>query len=156
MLSVPISAIPQTPNEKQIKIVQALPDGDYVVAIDGVEYRAVTAEHSKQILTWKVERDGFVQKIELLNTKVSTLESALNTSKLSTQLAETKAKLEIERAEKFKALYEGEKGLREQAESLRRGGNSRVSRFFENPKVQIGLKIFVPTVQTFLASRQCR
>ncbi len=58
------------------------------------------------------------------------------------QLATTLASLERERAGRFEAMYQGEHSLRLQAEALTKRG--RVSRFFDKPAVQIGLKIGLP------------
>jgi len=56
---------------------------------------------------------------------------SLALAKKDTALADTQGRLERERAEKFRALFEGEQNLRLQAENLHRPG--RVSSFFNNP-----------------------
>jgi hypothetical protein len=35
---------------QRAEVVQKLPDGDYVVRIEGVEYRAISASHERQLL----------------------------------------------------------------------------------------------------------
>ncbi|GEM_PF-6067869 len=154
MSFVPISATKAKTTEKKISIVEQLPDGDFIVAIDGVEYRAVTAKHVRQMLIDKAKLQSAEETNVLLERKVTTLESALELAKSNTQLSTTKANLERERAEKFKALWEGEKGLREQAQSLIRSPN-RATKFFDNPFVQFSVKLGIPTLQSYLTAARC-
>ncbi|MGB8510872.1 MAG: hypothetical protein WCD76_21040 [Pyrinomonadaceae bacterium] len=146
-------ASPGSNQNGKAQIVERLADGDYVVAIEGVEYRAVTAEHARQIGERKAEAERQTKVREILDLKIANYENAIGLSKKDVTLADTQAALERERAEKFMALYEGEKGLRLQAERLNAHGG-RVSKLFDNPYMQVGLKLGMPIVQTVLTAQR--
>lgn len=136
-----------------VKIVEKLADGDYVVAIDGTEYRAITAEHARQIAEKETQLDLANKTRPLLDQKISELNTQVELYKKDAALSETQAALERSRADKAQAVFDGEHALRLQAEDL--GKRSRVTKFFDSPLLQIGFKAAVPIVQMGFAAR-CR
>lgn len=139
-------------NTPTISIRERLPDGEYIVVIDNVEQRTITPAHARDIAEGKAELNRLRRAQPLYEGQVMQLKLSVDLAKKDAQLATTQAALERERAEKFQALFNGEQALRLQAESLMRRG--RVSTFFDNPYVQIGLKVGVPFVQTILTARR--
>jgi hypothetical protein len=62
---------------QRAEVVQKLPDGDYVVRIEGVEYRAVSASHERQLLEGQNEPDRFSKERALLDLKSQRLSSLI-------------------------------------------------------------------------------
>lgn len=135
-----------------IQIKERLPDGEYIVSIDGVEQRTITADHARQIAERNGELDRLRRAQPLYEQQISQLKLSVDLAKKDAQLATTQAALERERAAKFQALFNGEQALRLQAEKL--GARGRVSRFFDNPYVQVSLKLAQPFVQNLLIARR--
>jgi hypothetical protein len=126
------------------RVVEALPDGGYVVEIAGVKYRAVTDDQLREIQARKLELTNCSQERSLLEDEIGKLKTALALAQKDAQLADAQAAVERERAGRFQALFEGEQALRLQAEQLVHRG--RVSRFFDNPWVQVAIKVGLPAV----------
>ncbi len=146
------AASAQSVNTQSISIKEKLPGGEYIVAIDGVEQRTLTADHARRI----AERDAALDKLQraqpLYELDISQLKHSLELAKRDTALADTQARLEHERAGRFNSMFDGEHNLRLQAEQLNRHGP--VSKFFETPYAQIGFKAVLPVLQTWLTARR--
>ena len=135
-----------------IQIKERLPDGEYIVSIYGVEQRTITVEHARQIAARNEELDKLKRAQPLYEAQISQLKLAIDLAKKDALLATTQASFERERAEKFQALFNGEQALRLQGEKLMARGS--VSKFFDNPFVQVSLKLAQPIVQTILTARR--
>ncbi len=154
LFSPPVIASAQTasPSKVEINVVEALPSGEFIVRVNGIEQRTITAEHARSIASDKAELASLREVKTNLEAQNAQLQTLFNTSQKDAQLAATQAALERERAGRFSAMYDGEQALRFQSERLH--GRGRVSQFFENPFVQVGVKLGVPAIQTWVASRQ--
>lgn len=135
-----------------INIKEKLPDGEYIVQIDGIEQRTITADHARDIAARKAELEKLKTAYGLCDAEVGQLKISLDLSKKDSALASTQAQLQSERADKFRAMFEGERNLRLQSERLNQRG--RVAKFFDNPYAQIGFKIALPFAQTWLTARR--
>src|SRR5207253_5747500 len=71
----------------QIKIVERLPSGEYVLSINGVEQRTITAEHARTIGERLDELDRLRRAQPLYEQEIGQLKTALDLSKRDTQLA---------------------------------------------------------------------
>ena len=130
--------------EETAKVIEVLPDGGFVVEIAGLKYRAITDDQLREIQTRKLELSSCAGERSLLNQEVGKLKAALALAQKDAQLADAQATVERERAGRYQAMLEGEQALRRQAEQLVHRG--RVSRFFDNPWVQVAIKIGLPAV----------
>lgn len=130
------------------RVIEVLSDGGYVVEINGVKFRAVTDEQLREINARKFEFNGCVQERLLLDYEVGKLKAALTLAQKETQLAEAQATIERERAGRLQVMFEGEQALRLLAERLVHRG--RVSRFFDNPWVQVAIKVGLPALTATL------
>lgn len=135
-----------------INIKERLPDGEYIVVINGVEQRTITADHARRIAERNAELDRLKRAQPLYEGQIAQLKLSIDLAKKDAALSDSMSKYERERAEKYLALYNGEQALRLQAEKL--GGRGRVSKFFDHPITQIALKLTVPVAQTILTARR--
>ena len=124
------------------RVVEVLPDNGYIVEIDGVKFRAITDEQLRMIQERKARLEGCEKELALGDAEMGRLKAAVELALKDAQLATAQAAVERERANLFEAMYQGERELRLQAEALAKRG--RVSRFFDKPAVQIGIKLGMP------------
>jgi hypothetical protein len=134
--------------EETAKVIEALPDGGYVVEIGGVRYRAVTDEQLRQIQERKIQLTACEQTQTLSDQEIEKLKTSLALAVKDAQLAMAQATIERERAGRYEALFQGEHNLRLQAEALAPRG--RVSRFFDMPAVQFAIKLGLPVLNLTL------
>lgn len=132
----------------QARIVERLPNGEAIIEIDGVELRAITADRAREIVARKAELERVKTENALLIEQNARLKDALVLAKKDAELAGLQSQLANERASKFQLMYDGEHALRLQCETLARGNS--VTRFFNNPYVQIGFKIVWPAVEKWI------
>jgi hypothetical protein len=142
---------PDPPVNYTATVIESLPDGGYVVEIAGVKFRAVTDDQLREIQARKLELTNCSQERSLVNDELGKLKAALALAQKDAQLANAQATIERERAGRFQTLFEGEQALRLQAEQLVHRG--RVSRFFDNPWVQVAIKIGLPALVTLVRQR---
>lgn len=135
---------PETHAGDRARIVESLSDGGYVIEINGVKFRAITDDQLREIGARKLELNSCTQERSLLESETGKLRTALVLAQKDAQLAEAQAAIQRERTGRFQALFEGEQALRLQAEHLVRRG--RVSRFFDNPWVQVAIKVGLPAI----------
>jgi hypothetical protein len=136
---------------QQVRVIEALPDGDFILSIDGTEYRAISADHARDLLATKAEAKALADTNQVLALKISHLENALTLAHKDASLADLQRSLERERADKFQAMYQGESDLRKQSESLR-GGTIRS--LFDNPWMQVGVKLGLPILGMVINGRR--
>jgi hypothetical protein len=125
-------------------VIEVLPDGGYVVEIGGVKFRAITDDQLRTIQKRKARLEGCEKDRVLADAEIDRLKAAIELVQKDAQLATAQTAIERERAGRFEAMYQGEQALRLQAEALAKRG--KVSRFFDKPAVQIGLKLALPIV----------
>ena len=138
-------------NAQEIKVVDKLPSGEYILSIDGVEHRTITAAHARDIAERKIELDRVTRERNLLNQKIDLKQREIDLLNRDRQLADSMIANERKRAESFELLYKGEHELRLAAEKLMNRG--RVSSFFDHPAVQVVTKAVIPGIITWLAGR---
>lgn len=125
-------------------VIESLPNGGYVVEIAGIKYRAVTDEQLREIRARKLELASCALERSMLDDEIAKLKAVIALTQKDAQLAEAQATIERERAGRFQALFDGEHALRLLAEQLVHRG--RVSRFFDNPWVQVAIKVGLPVL----------
>jgi hypothetical protein len=119
--------------------IEQLPNNEFIVSIGGQEYRAITADHAREIKTKLLERDEFEKKIQAQDT-------ALNLSLKDSQIAQLERDKNAEKAEKFRLLYENTQSALTLSQTLFRKPN-RFQRILDNPYVSIGLRVGLPLTQ---------
>ena len=125
-----------TSKSQTISIKEKLPNGEYIVVIDGQEQRTITTEHARQIEQRKIDLDAANKSLELAFRKaeLDALEIVL---------------LKAER-DSYMSLYSNEKSLRIAAENLNGG---KTAGFFNNPIIQVLTKAAVPITTMLLSSK---
>lgn len=104
--------------EPQIELNERLPDGSIILTIDGVKYRALTAEHIRKIQEMSVSFRSCVKENETLSEQNQNLKLVFEKAKQDAAVADEQANLERKRSDEYKQLYEKERNLRLQAERL--------------------------------------
>ncbi len=102
-----------------VKILETLPDGSIVIAIDGVKYRAISADQIRQIQEIKINASACQEEKSALSAKIETLKTELQTANQQTAIADAQTKDEHARAEEFKGLFEKERELRQASEKIK-------------------------------------
>lgn len=128
--------------ERLVRVVESLPDGGYVIEIEGAKYRAVTDEQLRTLAVQRTDLTACTKDQLLANDEIAKLKTALALARKDAELATAQTAIERERSGRFEAMYLGEHDLRLQAEQLIKRG--RVSRFFDKPITQIALKLVLP------------
>lgn len=151
------TASPSAVAPQSARVVERLPDGDLILEVGGVEYRAITAEHARRLASERVEYTACAAERANLEQQAAHAENAALLSNKDKQLAETQLALERERSLKHLTMYQAERDLRLQADSLveRSRSSGRVSKFFDNPFVQVGTKLGFPALQSWIAASRC-
>lgn len=152
MLTCVVQAQTQSPTKVTAVVKGALPDGSYIVAIDGADYKALPAATVREVLRTNEEL-AKCQSIRAVNDKqIETYEATLGLLKRDRDLADKEAQLERERGLRFSAMYTLEHDLRLKSEQV--NARSGTSNFFDRPLVQIWWKAAMPAFQSYLASRR--
>jgi hypothetical protein len=133
-------------------VKEQLPDGSYIVAINGTSYKAIDAGTLHGILKTNEEADKALRARAALEKQIALYEDNLLAMKQLVAIADAQRSDEIGIAANYKTLYLGEHDLRLKAEKLY-APPGRVSGFFQNPVVQLAEKIGKPIFENWLASR---
>jgi hypothetical protein len=131
--------------QRSAVIKEQLPNGEFIVVIDGVEQRTITQEHAEQIKQRKEDLDRCQRARAVIDQLVAKQDQEIALLKKDRELADAQVALERERAGRIESMYNSEYALRLKAEQLN-NAHGRVGKFFDNPLVQIGFKAVVPTV----------
>lgn len=146
-------------NGQTIKIVEKLPDGSFVVSIDNVEFRAISAGKAVELAKQKID----LTAAEKVNAElVGQVKEAL----LQRDLAEAQKALIQQKADSFDAdfkrsqedakrnfsLFMTERDLRIEAQQFIPHGNvggfgGKLLKFVDSPVFQAGVKIVIPIAQ---------
>lgn len=133
-------------------VVETLPDGGYVVEINGQKFRAITDEQRRLIEERRIRLAAAEEELGLADTEIGKLRAALELALKDAELASAQTTIQAERAGRFEAMFNGEHALRLQAEALAPRG--RITRFFDNPVVQFAVKLGVPVIGAAIAARR--
>jgi hypothetical protein len=139
---------------KTVKQVDPANGGGYVVEVDRKKFRTVTAD---QLFAWQeLQRQSDLDKkdLALANAQIENLQGALELAKRDAVIAQQDAKLEHGNFVRAMAMYDGEKKLREQAETFIPHG--AVNSFFNNPIVRVANEFGKPLLQSWITSRMQR
>jgi hypothetical protein len=138
-------------NAQESRIGEKLPDGDYIVIINGVEYRAITADQVRQIAEDRLELDKLRRKFDQLQQLTEQLTVEVSQITKDRDLANAMIAFEQQQKNHYKSLFEGEHSLRVAADKFKLG---KVTKFFDHPAVQIGTKIVWQGAITWLSLRR--
>lgn len=150
-------ALCQAQQAKVVKKVDIANGGGYVVEIEGEseKFRTITAD---QLWAWtKLQEQSDIDRkdVALANEEITKLRGALELAKRDVEIAKKDTQLEHGNFVRAMTMYDGERKLREQAETFIPHG--AVNSFFNNPFVRIANEFGKPLVQSWITSRlQCR
>jgi len=133
-------------------VKEALPNGSYLVAIEGRTYKAIDEPTIRGILQDREDLDKSKRARVALEKQIALYEQNLTALHALVKIADDQTAEEIRIAGNYKLLYDGEHDLRLKAEKLY-ASPGRVASFFQNPIVQIAEKIGKPIFESWLASR---
>lgn len=119
-------------------VTERLPDGSMIVRINGVDYRALTAEQMRKVQEIKLDRDAAVSETAVLKEQLAAQIARFSAVDRQRELAEMQISLEQKRADEFRRLFENEKTLRLEAEKLRPKATA-IERILKHPAVQVAL-----------------
>jgi hypothetical protein len=131
--------------QRSAVVKEKLPNGEFIVVIDGVEQRTITQAHAEQIKQHNADLDKCQRARAVIDQLVAKQDQEIAVLKKDRELADAQVALERERAGRIESMYNSEYALRLKAEQLN-NAHGRVGNFFDNPWVQIGFKAVVPTV----------
>lgn len=129
-------------------VKEALPDGSFIVVINGEELRTVNAAKAREIQERKIKLEAAEAKLIVDAKTIAELNNQIELMIRDVNLAQSQTQTLAERSAKFEELYTAEKELRLAAEKLI-GRRSRTTEFFEHPAVQIIFKAAVPVISAF-------
>ncbi len=138
-------ALAQEAQSPVATVKEQLPNGEFIVVIDGVEQRTLTAEHAMQIAERNADLDKCQRARAVIDQELQRYDQLVALAKKDAELADKTAIIERERAARIETMYNSEYALRLKAEQLN-NAHGRVGKFFDNPWVQIGFKAVVPAV----------
>lgn len=144
-------ALQSLPAATVVGRVTELNGGGYVVEIEGKKFRTVTAD---QIWQWReLERTSGIDKkdLALANVQIAKQEQDLKLADLQVQNAKKDWQIERGNFARAMSMFEGERKLREQAETFIPSG--RVNSFFNNPIVRLVDEFGKPIAQSWLSSK---
>lgn len=139
-----------------IAIKEPLPDGEYIVVIDGEEQRTIRADHARRIVASHEELDRCSRARSALDKQIVHYESALVLLKKDRELADLEARLQQSNARRFETMFLSEQRLRFSAEALNASRSKQhwLTKLFDNPYVDVGFRAVVPTVNLVRTLRQ--
>jgi hypothetical protein len=82
---------------QEIRVKERLPNGEYILEIDGVEHRSITASHAREIAERRILLEFQARELEILRQRVVLLETQADAYKKMFELRTQ----ELERAEKL-------------------------------------------------------
>lgn len=153
LLSAPIAA-------QDIRVIERLADGSFIVAIDSVEFRALPPAKVAELAKQKIDLEG-AQKINLeLNVQIKEALLQRDLAQARKDLVQQKAESfekdfnrTREDAARFQSLFMSERDLRIEASQFVPHGNrtklDKVLAFFDRPATVSFFKIGLPLIQTW-------
>ena len=135
--------------------MEKLADGSFIVRIDSVEYRALSADKIRELQQLKIEAERDAKIVEAQATE---LEAQRKIAELQTERADLKDKIaasaieDLSRARqdanRWLLLFQSERELRKEGEQfIPRSSGSKWNKFFsllDHPALQFGFKAAIP------------
>lgn len=112
---------------------------EFVLTIDGLDYRAITASHAKAIIADKQRLSLALQQIDVQDQEIEKLKQVEASKKQTIKIADLQAQLQASEAEKWKQIALNRQAIIDRQEQLigRRAWGSSV---FENVWVDRGMR----------------
>ena len=146
-----IPPIPVAPRQPDVKIIEALdtPYGtEYIIEIQGTQFRAINATHARLIEERRIQLDVTLKQLDIsalrlniANGQRSTLESLLERS-------EATATNNLEQATTWKNIAKIQEARAERAEALAK--KSKLATFFDKPIVVLLTRVGLPAIGLLL------
>ena len=150
---------------QEVKIIEKMPDGSYVVSISGVEYRALGADKMKDLLQQKADFETLKQidsekdtQIKAQAQEVELLKKDVHISNLERDSYKSDFERVRQDSQRNFNLFMTERDLRVEAtQFIPHGSKTGFGKFlslFDSQGAQTALKLVVPTV-TMVRGLQC-
>lgn len=134
-------------NAQTVEVKRQLPNGDYVLTIDGKDYLGIPPEKARKVNDSLDELDRLRQVKPLYDQLVGELREALALAKQQRDTAEEQTRIQKQIAENWKTLYEGEHILREKALGLAKKG--KISTVLDKWWVRLPISLAPTLVSAF-------
>lgn len=136
-----------------VRIVEALADDQFIIEIEGREYRAINGDKAVELAK---------QKVELATCKANETryQQLLEIGKRDVAIAEQQRDIERQRFVSTMALYEKERELRQEAMQFApvsgtpKGFGGWLLKAVNSPYGAVGFKLLMPTAQFIKTMRQ--
>ena len=145
-----------TSDAQTLAVVEKLPNGSFVILIDGIEHRAFNPEQMRALDKRKIELEGCQREKTELDNQIAVLTREKELLKKDVEIANLKAQsfeVDFNRAQEDSkrnyGLFIGERTLRQQATQFVPHGNAsgfggKVLKFLDSGYFQFGIKVATP------------
>lgn len=134
--------------------MEFLPDGSYLVSINGQTYKALPEDYLRDIMQSLEELDRVKLVRGALEKQIAIYENSQTAFKTVVATADRQTGEEARIAAGYKRLWEGEHNLRVTAEQLRASTQPRgLDKVFSHPLFKVGEKIAKPIFETWWNGR---
>ena len=120
---------------EDVRINERLDDGSIILTIDGVKYRALTADQLRKIQEMSVSFQSCVKENETLTQQNQNLKAQIEKTTQELMVADAQITNEQKRGDEYKKMLEDERALRQQAEKLPKKRNT-FERILNHPLTQ--------------------
>ncbi|MGA9767475.1 MAG: hypothetical protein WBV94_00430 [Blastocatellia bacterium] len=140
-------------SEAQTARVKEQVGDEYIVVIEGREYRAITADHARAIIAERDKAARIERELALREKQVEELKKALAAAESVGKAADDRAQLLDAKTQKQDAVIGNlQFVLTKQSELI--GRRNWSDRLFDHPAMKFTLNIGWPVLRTWLASRR--
>lgn len=152
ILCLTVIAFGWTCNAQEVRIVEKLADGSFVVAIDGKEFRAITGDKALELAKQKAALETCKADQVLASEQIAGLNNSIALLKKDVTIADQQRDIERGNFVRAMAMYDGERKLREQSGQFiphgKVGGfGGKVLDFLDSGVGQALFKLVIPTAQ---------
>jgi len=131
-----------------LEAVRKLPDGNWLLKVDGVEVEGVTVEQKRDLLQAQIELESLRAEAELLRKQIAEYE--LITSLFHQLDTQTKAQVAV-MTQQIVSLQGAIDAQAKQLELIQRQTRlSKIERIISNPVGTLAFKLFVPVAGLFI------
>ena len=131
-----------------VETVRQLPDGNWLLKVDGVEVEGITLEQKRELLKAQIELEGLRAEAELLRKQIK--EHELVTSLFHQLDTQTKAQVAV-MTQQIVALNNAIEAQAKQLDLIQQQTRiNKVERIISNPVGTLAFKLLVPVAGLFI------
>jgi hypothetical protein len=129
-------------DQDQATVKEKLANGEYIIVINGQSYRAITADHAREIADRKAKLEGLEKENDLLNQKIALHEREIGLERERLDLEKQRTAIARQEADTWKAQFTLERDLRLNAEKTMK--KSRIASIIDSTPMKIFTGLVVP------------